>query len=945
MATQLDVLTGEIPPDPDAQATVTDFLDYTEYLPSDLVRSLTLIGKLDDSYLDCTDQVHSLASTYGSLPNASSATRQDAQSLRQQISYHLDRAINARESSYAEASRLYESVDRHSSRLTSIISKLNALPKPPSRDPTPAPQARSPQATRGRTAVKGAEGTARITIHGPRPVTATTASTQRPRQRSRKVTVPGEVLPPPNPDSPPPVTDSDWESAPPSPLPMPTSRVGTVSRNRPTATVRIRPPKPPKVPKEKTPRPPRPAGVMGTNVHSAIAGISTSNALSLLSPPPLDAKAGSEHAPWMRLTEWEMAKLRKRMKKNAIWSPSETMIRRELADAGRGPENYKTAKAASEETGEPFVDDDNLASRPVGQPLQPGEISAESLSLVETTLSNRGMKLNEAKKIKREAMLKEQAAEAEAMLKEQAAEAEQLADLEVQQAAKRLGDIGSTFRNIFIGATNLVNPSFSASSPAQTKALEKAREKEKEKQRQKEEKAKEKERERQKEMEAKEEAERARVREEEEREKEKQMQLELERQQQLEREKLEQEYLERQRLEQERAEKELREKEEQEIKAREEAEQAKEAEKEAAAKASKKRKREPTLKINVPQTTPQEEDTTVDSVSSPKKRRTAQTEILADTVTTTVPLAAPGPSPKKAVTPAPQMTPVLETRRSNRRTSLTLRGPAPPADFVEPSPRSATRASTRRVSVAGSTGSVPPTSGRRGSTPAQASTPATTAAGRRSKRSAPGLVIDDPEGGAAVSVGKRKSAPRKRGGAATTQQALRPGDGGNRSRQKEVEAQLQEEATGEEIDPNEERYCICGDVSYGDMVKCDNNQCDGGEWFHFECMDRNVSYQTSPFFHITGCQFHRQPHDLAVGGQSSRREQLDGAIEYNIDQALRKYTITHAPIAPSQQPGGGKVLRNNTITPKFATAQSVSIACLLLTTNFPSYQPERIESV
>lgn len=496
------------------------------------------------------------------------------------------------------------------------------------------------------------------------------------------------------------------------------------------------------------------------------------------------------------------------------------MIRRELADAGRGPENYRIAKTTSEETGEPFIDDDNLASRPVGQPLQPGEISAESLSLVETTLSNRGMKLNEAKKIKREAMLKEQAAEAEAMLKEQAAEAEQLADLEVQQAAKRLGDIGSTFRNIFIGATNLVNPSFSASTPTQTKALEKAREKEKEKQRQKEEKVKEKERERQKEMEAKEEAERARVREEEEKEREQQMQLELERQQQLEREQQEQEILERQKLEQDRAEKELREAEDREMKAREEAEQAKEAEQEAAAKASKKRKREPTLKINVPPR-PQEDDATIDSVLSPKKRRTAQTE---DTVTTTVPLAAPGPSPKKAVTPVPQMTPILENRRSNRRTSLTLKGPAPPADFVEPSPRSATRASTRRVSVGGSAGSVPPASGRRGSTPAQASTPVTTAAGRRSKRSAPGPVIDDPEGGAAVSVGKRKSAPRKRNMAVATQQALRVSDGNNRSRQKEVETQLQEEAAGEEIDPNEERYCICGDVSYGDMVKCDNNQ-------------------------------------------------------------------------------------------------------------------------
>ena len=811
MATQLDVLTGELPPDPDAQATVTDFLDYTEYLPSDLVRSLTLIGKLDESYLDCTDQVHDLTKTYGSLPSFSPNTKPNAQRLRQQISYHLDRAINARESAYAEASRLYDAVDRHSNRLSSIISKLNALPKPPSRDPTPAPQARLPQATRGRTAVKGTEGTARITLHGPRPVPTTAASNQRPRQRSRKVTVPGEVLPPPNPDSPPPVTDSEWESAPPSPLPMPTSRVGAASCNRHPATVRIRPPKLPKIPKEKTPRPPRPPGMVGTNVHSAVAGISTSNALSLLSPPPADAKPGSEHAPWMRLTEYEMAKLRKRMKKNAIWSPSETMIRRELADAGRGPDNYRNAKANSDITGEAFIDDDNLASRPLGQPLQPGEISADSLAFEETSLSNRGMKLNEAKKMKREALLKEQAADKE-----------QLAKLEVEQAAKRLGDIGSTIKNLFFGATNLVNPSSSTSNPTQAKALEKAkerdREKERERQKQKDEKAKEKERERQKEIEAQEETRRARLREEEEQEREKQIQLELERQEQMERARVEQEILERQNLEREKAEREALEKEQEEARAKQEADRLEaerlQAEREAATKSSRKRKREPILKINVPPA--QEPAEAADMDLSPKKRRTAQPETPTDTVTTTVPLAAPGPSPTKNVPKPSQVTPGSVARRSDRRTSLTLRGPAPPVEQVEPSPRSAKRSSTRRASAAGSAGSIPPEFRKRSATPAQLMTPGTTAASRRSKRSAPGPVIDDPEGGAAVSVGVRKTAPKKRG-------AFKASDGVNRSRQKEVELQAQEEAAGEEIDPNEERYCICGDVSYGDMVKCENN--------------------------------------------------------------------------------------------------------------------------
>jgi inhibitor of growth protein 3 len=36
-------------------------------------------------------------------------------------------------------------------------------------------------------------------------------------------------------------------------------------------------------------------------------------------------------------------------------------------------------------------------------------------------------------------------------------------------------------------------------------------------------------------------------------------------------------------------------------------------------------------------------------------------------------------------------------------------------------------------------------------------------------------------------------------------------------------------------DPNEPRYCICNDVSYGDMVGCDNEDCPI-EWFHYGCV-------------------------------------------------------------------------------------------------------------
>ncbi|KAI8371387.1 uncharacterized protein BYT42DRAFT_66025 [Radiomyces spectabilis] len=38
-----------------------------------------------------------------------------------------------------------------------------------------------------------------------------------------------------------------------------------------------------------------------------------------------------------------------------------------------------------------------------------------------------------------------------------------------------------------------------------------------------------------------------------------------------------------------------------------------------------------------------------------------------------------------------------------------------------------------------------------------------------------------------------------------------------------------------EIDPNEPRYCYCNQVSFGDMVACDGENCEK-EWFHYACV-------------------------------------------------------------------------------------------------------------
>ncbi|CAG9788698.1 unnamed protein product [Diatraea saccharalis] len=47
-----------------------------------------------------------------------------------------------------------------------------------------------------------------------------------------------------------------------------------------------------------------------------------------------------------------------------------------------------------------------------------------------------------------------------------------------------------------------------------------------------------------------------------------------------------------------------------------------------------------------------------------------------------------------------------------------------------------------------------------------------------------------------------------------------------------IEEPIEEEWT---YDPNEPRYCICNQVSYGDMVACDNQDCPY-EWFHYPCV-------------------------------------------------------------------------------------------------------------
>lgn len=44
------------------------------------------------------------------------------------------------------------------------------------------------------------------------------------------------------------------------------------------------------------------------------------------------------------------------------------------------------------------------------------------------------------------------------------------------------------------------------------------------------------------------------------------------------------------------------------------------------------------------------------------------------------------------------------------------------------------------------------------------------------------------------------------------------------------------------IDPSEPTYCICNQVAFGEMIECDNPDCEK-EWFHVQCVGKPENTQ------------------------------------------------------------------------------------------------------
>ncbi|POS80085.1 PHD-finger domain-containing protein [Diaporthe helianthi] len=391
----LEALEGRA--DPDAQATVTDFLEFTEHLPADVMRSLTLIGTLDQQHSRASLKLHELARQWGQLPGLAPEEKPQPIQLRAEISEELNRVMTSRVYSHAEAVRMAENVNRHVNRLTLIHAKLrNMLEKYPADDVQRSPiAARSPFATRGaKRQPAGAE-------KGRRP-------------RGPRITVPGDVLAPydvgydTNSDESESSSEEDEEEE--LAVSRRTPAVGGGSQKQRGG--RKMPEKMTKTPKSKNQKA---LQAQSGGAANTPAGLPSRSAP--LVPPPENAVIGSEDAPWLQLTQWELSKLRKRMKKNSSWVPSETMIHKELKTLGRGYDGWATAKKQAEDEGrhfetslpQPIIDDATGSEHlPMGAVTLDSAIAAE-----DRNLTNRGHELNKAKKIKKDRMSDIAAKEAE----------------------------------------------------------------------------------------------------------------------------------------------------------------------------------------------------------------------------------------------------------------------------------------------------------------------------------------------------------------------------------------------------------------------------------------------------------------------------------------------------------------------------------------------------
>ncbi|KAH6991847.1 hypothetical protein EDB82DRAFT_429269 [Fusarium venenatum] len=69
----------------------------------------------------------------------------------------------------------------------------------------------------------------------------------------------------------------------------------------------------------------------------------------------------------------------------------------------------------------------------------------------------------------------------------------------------------------------------------------------------------------------------------------------------------------------------------------------------------------------------------------------------------------------------------------------------------------------------------------------------------------------------------------------------------------DTNSSIQGDGDDSKIDEDEPKYCYCNEVSYGEMIACDADECPR-EWFHLECVGLKVAPKSEATWYCEECK-------------------------------------------------------------------------------------------
>jgi len=88
----------------------------------------------------------------------------------------------------------------------------------------------------------------------------------------------------------------------------------------------------------------------------------------------------------------------------------------------------------------------------------------------------------------------------------------------------------------------------------------------------------------------------------------------------------------------------------------------------------------------------------------------------------------------------------------------------------------------------------------------------------------------------------------------------------------------------DESDPkmnDEKPYCLCKNISYGNMIRCDNVQCKKGEWFHYTCV--GITVEPSGNWYCPECRNLNENNRSPIANKHVRTKRFSPTLQTKVN--------------------------------------------------------------